>query len=126
MRIISKFKDYYDGGAVYGIDKERIYIRETKEISVPLLDTSNFNFEFYISKQREVSSFGYGIVGFCGETKEQYQRTVSLCKEVGFVEAYISKYSKRPLTTETKVMKDTVPYTEKKRRWLELDILINT
>jgi hypothetical protein len=32
MRIISKFKDYYDCGLSYGMDEHTKYVRETKII----------------------------------------------------------------------------------------------
>ncbi len=65
------------------------------------------------------------IVGFPGETKKQFEHTVSLCKEIGFMKAYISIYSDRPETYAHKSLGDTVPYEEKKRRWELLDALIN-
>lgn len=65
------------------------------------------------------------IVGFCGETAEEFESTVSLCKQANFEWAYISIYSVRPMTAATKVSVDDVPHTVKKRRWDELDSLIN-
>jgi len=65
------------------------------------------------------------IVGFPGETNEQFRRTVSLIKKIGFVKAYISMYSDRPMTTAHTTMKDDIPYTVKKQRWLLLDTLVN-
>ncbi len=65
------------------------------------------------------------IVGFCGETEEEFENTVKLCKKVGFKKAYIAMYSPRPMTAATKVFKDDVPYKEKKRRWQILENLIN-
>jgi len=65
------------------------------------------------------------IVGFCGETDEEFENTVKLCKKVGFEKAYIAMYSPRPMTAATKVMKDDVPYEVKKRRWQLLENLIN-
>lgn len=65
------------------------------------------------------------IVGFCGETNEQFAGTVKLAKEVGFTKAYVSMYSDRPMTAAHKVYKDDVPHAEKKRRWLILEELIN-
>lgn len=64
------------------------------------------------------------IVGFPGETKDQFQNTLSLCKKVGFFKAYIAQYSPRPGTAAFK-LKDSVSYQEKKRRWKILDELIN-
>ncbi|MCX6791947.1 MAG: MiaB/RimO family radical SAM methylthiotransferase [Candidatus Gottesmanbacteria bacterium] len=65
------------------------------------------------------------IVGFCGETKTQFNNTVSLVREVGFSKAYVAMYSDRPMTAAHKVYKDDVPHAEKKRRWAILEELIN-
>jgi tRNA-2-methylthio-N6-dimethylallyladenosine synthase len=65
------------------------------------------------------------IVGFCGETEEQFSNTVKLCKKVGFTKAYVAMYSDRPLTAAHKVYRDDVPFPEKKRRWKLLENLIN-
>jgi tRNA-2-methylthio-N6-dimethylallyladenosine synthase len=65
------------------------------------------------------------IVGFPGETGEQFAHTVDLCKKVGFVKAYIAMYSDRPMTEAHKKFPDTLPYQEKKRRWGILEKLIN-
>ncbi|MCX6793964.1 MAG: MiaB/RimO family radical SAM methylthiotransferase [Candidatus Gottesmanbacteria bacterium] len=65
------------------------------------------------------------IVGFCGETKAQFNNTVSLAKKVGFSKAYVAMYSDRPMTAAHKTYKDDVPHTEKKRRWAILEELIN-
>lgn len=65
------------------------------------------------------------IVGFCGETKEQFENTVDLAKKVGFTKAYVAMYSDRPMTAAHKVYKDTVSHVEKKRRWKILEELIN-
>ncbi len=64
------------------------------------------------------------IVGFPGETKEQFENTLSLCQKVGFAKAYVSMYSPRSQTVAFK-MKDDIPHKEKRRRWLILDQLIN-
>ena len=65
------------------------------------------------------------IVGFCGETDQQFKNTVKLVKLVGFEKAYISMYSSRFGTAATKVFKDDVPHKIKKQRWLILENLIN-
>ena len=65
------------------------------------------------------------IVGFPGETKEQFGNTVKLAKKVGFTKAYVAMYSDRPMTAAHKVYKDNVSHTEKKRRWQILEELIN-
>ena len=64
------------------------------------------------------------IVGFPGETKKAFGNTIDLCKKVGFVKAYIAKYSPRPGTAAFK-FKDNVPPEEKKKRWRVLEELIN-
>lgn len=64
------------------------------------------------------------IVGFPGETKEQFKNTVDLCQKVGFVKAYVSMYSPRWGTVAFK-LKDDISHQEKRRRWKVLDDLIN-
>ena len=65
------------------------------------------------------------IVGFPGETVEQFENTVDLAKTVGFSKAYVAMYSDRPMTAAHKVFVDDVSYIEKKRRWVILEELIN-
>jgi len=55
------------------------------------------------------------IVGFPGETKEQFKNTAKLLEETKFDMVYIAQYSSRPGTAATK-MEDDVPQKEKKRR----------
>ncbi len=64
------------------------------------------------------------IVGFPGETEEQFQSTVDLVKECQFDQAFIAKFSPRPNTPAAK-LKDDVSLEEKKRRFEILDRLIN-
>ncbi len=47
------------------------------------------------------------IVGFPGETEEDFLQTISLVKEVGFSSAYTFIYSKRPGTPAAKVIDQT-------------------
>ncbi|OGK37064.1 hypothetical protein A3F60_02375 [Candidatus Roizmanbacteria bacterium RIFCSPHIGHO2_12_FULL_39_8] len=65
------------------------------------------------------------IVGFCGETEEEFRNTVKLVKLVGYQKAYISEYSERPMTSATKILKDDVVHKVKKQRWQMLENLIN-
>ncbi len=65
------------------------------------------------------------IVGFCGETDDEFQSTVELAKRVSFEKAYLAMYSQRPMTAATKVMADDVPHEVKKQRWQILEDLIN-
>lgn len=64
------------------------------------------------------------IVGFPGETKEQFENTVNLCKKIKFDKAFVNQYSPRSGTVSSK-LKDNVSRQEKKRRWKVLDELIN-
>ncbi len=65
------------------------------------------------------------IVGFPGETKEQFENTIKLCKKAKFNMAYVSKYSPRAGTASFK-MEDNVSMAEKTRRFRILDKLINS
>jgi len=59
------------------------------------------------------------IVGFPGETEEEFQETLSLLKEVRYTNIFSFRYSPRPLTAASRE-KDTVPFEEKKRRLIEV------
>lgn len=63
------------------------------------------------------------IVGFPGETKKQFEKSVKLFKEINFDMAYIAQYSPRAGTAAAK-MKDDVPRAEKKRRWEVLNNIL--
>ncbi len=56
------------------------------------------------------------IVGFCGETEEDFQQTVRLVEEARFKNAYIFKYSPRPGTKAAECYPDDVPQAIKRRR----------
>ncbi len=64
------------------------------------------------------------IVGFCGETKKQFQNTVALYKKCAFDLAYLAQYSERSGTLAAKMFKDDVVKAEKKRRWQILQNLM--
>ncbi len=59
------------------------------------------------------------IVGFPGETEEEFAQTASLVREMRFQNSFVFKYSPRPGTTAAK-LPDDVAAEEKKRRNLEL------
>ncbi len=65
------------------------------------------------------------IAGFCSETEEEHQETLSLMREVGFDFAYMFKYSERPGTRASRHMKDDVPDEVKTRRLNEIIALQN-
>lgn len=64
------------------------------------------------------------IVGFPGETEEDFRDTLDAARRVGFERAYIAWYSPRPGTTAREKMKDDIPFPEKKRRFAELDRVV--
>ena len=66
------------------------------------------------------------IVGFPGETVEQFERSVDLCRQIGFNVAYISQYSPRKGTLGASKLSDDVPIAEKQRRFHRLDTLVNS
>jgi tRNA-2-methylthio-N6-dimethylallyladenosine synthase len=60
------------------------------------------------------------ITGFCGETEEEHQATLSLMEEVRNDFAYMFAYSERPKTFAEKNMKDDVPENVKLKRLQEV------
>jgi tRNA-2-methylthio-N6-dimethylallyladenosine synthase len=56
------------------------------------------------------------IVGFCGETEEQFERSCDLVAEAGFKNSFIFKYSTRPGTKAHDLFPDDIPEEVKKRR----------
>ena len=60
------------------------------------------------------------IAGFCGETEEQHQETLSLMRLVRYNYAYMFYYSERPGTLAAKKYADDVPLEIKQRRLNEI------
>ncbi len=60
------------------------------------------------------------IAGFCGETEEQHQETLSLMEAVNYDFAYMFYYSERPKTLAERKYEDDVPLEVKKRRLNEI------
>lgn len=56
------------------------------------------------------------IVGFPGETLEQFQHTVDLLAELKVDKVHLARYSPRPHTLSARSMPDDVPAEEKRRR----------
>ena len=65
------------------------------------------------------------IVGFPGETDEDFKATLNLVKEVGYLSAFTFVYSKREGTVAAK-MPDQVPEEVCKERIMELVALVNS
>jgi tRNA-2-methylthio-N6-dimethylallyladenosine synthase len=65
------------------------------------------------------------IAGFCGETEEEHQDTLSLMEWAAFDYAYMFKYSERPNTYAARKFSDDVPDEVKGRRLDEIIALQN-
>lgn len=63
------------------------------------------------------------IVGFPGETAEQFQGTYDLLAELKLDKVHLARYSPRPHTVSMRTMPDDVPDAEKKRRHAALEML---
>jgi len=73
------------------------------------------------SAKREISITSDIIVGFPGETEEDFAETLSLLEEVGYDGVFTFKYSPRP-NTPSLALDDAIPDKEKSRR---LEVLMS-
>jgi len=80
--------------------------------------------EYYIDlvkkireKRPEIAIATDIIVGFCGETDEQFEDTVDLYKQCQFDISYHARYSTRSGTLAAKIFEDSVSGDKKKERW---------
>ena len=79
------------------------------------------------SLKKKVEDFNFStdiIIGFCGETKKQFQNTFKIFKKISPTMAYIAKYSVRPGTVAQKIFKDNVLLKIKKQRHKQLTNLL--
>jgi tRNA-2-methylthio-N6-dimethylallyladenosine synthase len=60
------------------------------------------------------------IAGFCSETEEDHQLTLSAMEEVGYDFAFMFKYSERPNTYAQRKLEDDIPDEIKTRRLNEI------
>jgi tRNA-2-methylthio-N6-dimethylallyladenosine synthase len=67
------------------------------------------------SAKREISITSDIIVGFPGETEEDFAETLALLDEVGYDSVFTFKYSPRP-NTPSLALDDAIPDQEKSRR----------
>ena len=65
------------------------------------------------------------FVGYCGETEEDHQLSLSLMRQVGYDSAFMFKYSERPGTYASKHFPDDIAEEVKLRRLNELIALQN-
>jgi tRNA-2-methylthio-N6-dimethylallyladenosine synthase len=68
----------------------------------------------------DIAVAGDFIVGFPGETEEDFQATVELVRGACYKNCFVFKYSPRPGTTAEKRLEDAVPSETKQRRNVEL------
>jgi tRNA-2-methylthio-N6-dimethylallyladenosine synthase len=68
----------------------------------------------------DIAIAGDFIVGFPGETDDDFAQTVDLVKKANYKNCFIFKYSPRPGTIAGKRLEDTVPLEVKKQRNYEL------
>ena len=83
--------------------------------------------EWYLSKVARIkeimpeSSISADIIaGFCTETEEDHQDTISIMKEANYDYSYMYFYSERPGTLAAKRYEDDIPEEVKKRRLQEI------
>ncbi len=65
------------------------------------------------------------IAGFCSETEEEHQDTLSMIEYAKYTMSYMFYYSERPGTLAARKYEDDVPYEVKKRRLAEIIRLQN-
>ena len=87
----------------------------------------NYTREWYMDRIKAIRSFIPGcaittdiIAGFCSETEEDHQETLSLMEWAAYDYAYMFKYSERPNTLAAKKYPDDVPEEVKSRRLQEI------
>jgi tRNA-2-methylthio-N6-dimethylallyladenosine synthase len=68
----------------------------------------------------DIAVAGDFIVGFPGETQEDFEATIDLVRKARYKNSYIFKYSLRPGTTAQRRLADTVPADVKQQRNVEL------
>ncbi len=90
------------------------------------------NREWYMDRIRQIKSIIPDIAlstdiitGFCTETEQEHQDTLSLMEWVGYDYAYMFKYSERPKTPAARKYPDDVPEDVKSRRLQEIIALQN-
>ena len=63
------------------------------------------------------------IVGFCGETDEQFEQTYAILDELRLDKTHLARYSPRPGTVSARRMADDVPHETKVERHRRLEAL---
>jgi tRNA-2-methylthio-N6-dimethylallyladenosine synthase len=65
------------------------------------------------------------IVGFPGESRSDFKKTIELVKEVSFAQAYSFKYSSRPGTKSSRIKIDDISIEESNDRLHEIQEILN-
>ena len=86
-----------------------------------------YNREWYLERVKKIRSVipdcGLTtdvIAGFCGETEQDHQDTLTLMEEVVFDSAFMFAYSERPGTLASRKYPDDIPYETKTARLNEI------
>ena len=80
------------------------------------------------SKLKKIKNLKLGtdiIVGFPGETDDDFQQSYNICKQIAFTKIHTFKYSPRPGTAAIKLKLDKIDNTTKKSRSQQIRSLIN-
>ncbi len=118
-----------------------MYDNICKHIHLPVQSGSNamlekmrrkYTREWYLERVRKIRSVMPGcglstdiIAGFCGETEQDHQDTLSLMEEAAFDSAFMFQYSERPGTLAARKYPDDVPPEVKTARLNEIIALQN-
>lgn len=94
----------------------------------------NYSREAYLDLAAQVRATIPGVTistdmisGFCGETEQDHEDTLSLMREVAYEQAFMFHYSKRDRTLAARDMDDDVPLDTKLRRLREvIDVFMAT
>lgn len=91
-----------------------------------------YNREWYINRVKAIHDIIEDcaistdiFAGYCGETEEDHQLSLSLMREVGYDSSFMFKYSERPGTYASRHLEDNIPEETKIRRLNEMIELQN-
>ncbi len=75
MKIISKFKDYYDNVSYYGVDESLLFLRNQRQEDLPLNFYEKIETipSYFSNNYREATYVSSNIIGYCGKFYLNYQ-----------------------------------------------------
>ncbi|CAE7530021.1 miaB, partial [Symbiodinium sp. CCMP2456] len=105
--------------AIDGLERIKFVTNYPKDMTRELLESVR-DLSKMMDRIREIVP-GYAvssdfIVGFCGETEEDFQKTVELVEECRFKNSFIFKYSEREGTRGAELFIDDIPHHVKQQR----------